>query len=184
MNTAPNLVLVGPMGAGKTALGRRLAERRGLRFVDLDAEIERRAGATVAMIFQHDGEAGFRRRERALLAELLDGAGQLIATGGGAVLDADSRARMRERGFVVWLKVGIDDQLARLARDRTRPLLAGDDRVQVLHRLAAERGPLYAECAHLEFAPLHPTPRDAAAALDEALAAHWQPPAPHARPAA
>lgn len=184
MHTAPNLVLVGPMGAGKTALGKRLAEHYGLRFVDLDAEIERRAGATVTMIFQHEGEAGFRRRERTLLAELLQGDGQLIATGGGAVLDPGSRARMRERGFVVWLKVDIEQQLARLARDRSRPLLAGDDREQVMRRLAAERGPLYAECAHLVFAPLQPTPREAAAALAAALATTWQPPAPHALPAA
>src|SRR5699024_449061 len=103
MDPAPNLVLVGPMGAGKSSIGRRLARRLGMEFVDLDREIARRTGASVSMIFECEGEAGFRARERAALAETLEGAGLVVATGGGAVLDPDNRGLMRQRGFVVHL---------------------------------------------------------------------------------
>jgi shikimate kinase len=154
MNPAPNLILIGPMGAGKSAIGRRLAERFGLRFVDLDRQIEIEAGRKIPDIFAVEGEVGFRRRERERLAECLLERELLIATGGGAVLDADNRAGMRTRGFVVHLDVGIEEQLMRLANDRQRPLLAGeDDRAEVLRRLAAVRGPLYAEIADLRFEP-------------------------------
>jgi shikimate kinase len=95
MNAATNLVLVGPMGAGKTSIGRRVAELLQLAFVDADRDIELRTGAAVGTIFECEGEAGFRARERAALAELLAGDGQVIATGGGAVLDAGNRQRMR-----------------------------------------------------------------------------------------
>lgn len=173
MSPAPHLVLVGPMGAGKSALGRRLAQARGLPFVDLDREIERRAGADIPAIFAHEGEAGFRRREREALADALDGPACVLATGGGAVLDAGSRARMRERGFVVHLNVDIEEQLARLARDRSRPLIAGDDREAVLRRLAVERAPLYAEVAHLVFATGGTDPAAAAARLARSLDALW-----------
>jgi shikimate kinase len=154
MNPAPNLILIGPMGAGKSAIGRRLAERFGLRFVDLDRDIETEAGRKIPDIFAIEGEAGFRRRERERLAACLQAHEILIATGGGAVLDADNRAAMRARGFVVYLDIGVEEQLARLARDRQRPLLAGqEDRGEVLRRLAATRGPLYAEIADLRFEP-------------------------------
>lgn len=151
MNPAPNLILVGPMGAGKSALGRRLAERFGLRFVDLDRAIEAEAGKSIPTLFADEGEAGFRARERQMLASLLAGEEQVIATGGGAVLDAGSRAQMRARGYVVHLDVSIETQLQRLARDRQRPLIAGPDREAVLRRLAAERAALYAEVADLRF---------------------------------
>ena len=124
MNPASNLVLVGPMGAGKTCVGRRLAERFGLRLVDADHEIERLAGASINTIFEIEGEAAFRARESAVLATLLAHDGIVLSTGGGAVLDPDNRRRMRERGFVVHLMVSVEQQLARLARDRSRPLLA------------------------------------------------------------
>lgn len=151
MNPAPNLVLVGPMGAGKSSVGRRLAGRFGLRFVDLDREIELRTGATVPMIFECEGEAGFRARERAVLHDLLAADGLLLASGGGAVLDAESRRTMAARAFVVHLHVAVEQQLARLARDRSRPLLATGDREGVLRRLAAAREPLYREIADLRF---------------------------------
>src|SRR5687768_7735280 len=124
MNPAPNLVLVGPMGAGKSSLGRRLATRLGLEFVDADRELERLAGASIPLIFELEGEAGFRAREEQLLAELLAGAGRVIATGGGAVLSTATRERLRARGYVVHVQVSIEQQLARLARDHVRPLLA------------------------------------------------------------
>lgn len=151
MNPAPNLILVGPTGAGKTAIGRRLAGRLGLRFVDLDQLIEAQSGARIPLIFEVEGEPGFRRRESAALAEVCAGEGQLLATGAGAVLDPDNRRVMRERGFVVHLHTSVDQQLRRLERDRSRPLLLAPDREERLRAMAALRGPLYAELAHLRF---------------------------------
>ncbi len=174
MKTADNLVLVGPMGAGKTSIGRRLAERLGLQFLDADREIEAHTGASVATIFDCEGEAGFRARERALLAGLLDGTGQLIATGGGAVLAPESRALLRSRGFVVHLHADVGAQVARLARDRTRPLLQRPDRDAVLHALAGQRAPLYAEVADLRYDTSHQSCSEAAAALAQLLAVRWQ----------
>ncbi len=174
MNPAPNLVLVGPMGAGKTSIGRRLAECFGLAFVDADRDIELRTGAAVGTIFECEGEAGFRARECAALEELLRGGDQVISTGGGAVLDAGNRRRMRERGFVVHLKVSVEDQLQRLARDRTRPLLQREDREQVLREIAATRGPLYAGIADLQFDTDGMASVDAAVALARLLQAQWQ----------
>jgi shikimate kinase len=173
MNPAPNLVLVGPMGAGKSSIGRRLAERFGLLFVDADHHVEQRTGATIAAIFEHVGEAGFRERERAALAELLAGQGQLVATGGGAVLDAENRRRMRERGFVVYLSAGLESQLKRLQRDRTRPLLQRPDREQVLRDLARVRDPLYREVADLVMDTDGLTAADAATRLCLQLATRW-----------
>jgi len=175
MNPAPNLVLVGPMGAGKSALGRRLAERFGLRFVDLDQAIEAAAGRTIPAIFASDGEAAFRALERARLAELLTGEGLVLATGGGAVLDAGSRAAMRARGFVVHLHVDVDTQLQRLARDRKRPLLAVPDRETVLRRLSEERAPLYAEVADLRFVSRAGSLGDACGRLSVLLRDRWTP---------
>jgi shikimate kinase len=184
MQSAPHLVLVGPMGAGKTTLGQRIASARGLVFVDLDREIETRAGADIPTIFAREGEAGFRRREREALAEALAGPGCVLATGGGAVLDADNRALMRERGFVVHLQIEVEAQLARLAGDRSRPLIAGDDREAVLRRLAAERAPLYAEVADLNFAATGEPPTAAAARLTDILEHRWRPaPIPAPTPA-
>jgi shikimate kinase len=174
-SAAPNLVLVGPMGAGKSSIGRRLAGRLGLRFVDADRAIEDATGATVPVIFECEGEAGFRARESALIAELCAGHGQLIATGGGAVLDERNRATLRARGFVVYLRVGIDQQLRRLARDRTRPLLAGADRRERLQQLAAQRGPLYEAIADLTFDCDRLTVAEAVARLATELAPRWRP---------
>jgi shikimate kinase len=143
MSDTANIFLVGPMGAGKTSIGRRLATRLGLRFVDLDALIETRTGARIALIFEHEGEAGFRRREHDALVEVASGRGQLVATGGGVVLREDNRACLRSGGLVVFLQASVDQQLRRLGRDRTRPLLATPDRRVRLQALAAEREPLY-----------------------------------------
>lgn len=174
MQSAPNLVLVGPMGSGKSSIGRRLAERFGLAFTDADREIEARTGASVATIFDCEGEAGFRARERAMLAELLAGESTVVATGGGAVLDPDTRRLLRRRGFVVHLHVGVAQQLERLARDRTRPLLAGEDRAAVLQRLAETREPLYAETADLRFDTDTLSSAETAAALGHLLDAQWR----------
>jgi shikimate kinase len=174
MNPAPNLVLVGPMGAGKSSLARRVAGRLGLEFVDADRRLEEEAGASIPLIFEHEGEAGFRQREERLLAELLQGRGLALATGGGAVLSAATRRHLRERSYVVHVQVGIEQQLARLERDLGRPLLALGDRRQTLLALAAVRDPLYAEVADQVFASDGLGVEDAARRLANLLASNWQ----------
>jgi shikimate kinase len=174
MNPAANLILVGPMGAGKTSIGKRLAERFGLRFVDVDHAIVERSGASIPMLFEHVGEIGFRQREREVLADVLSGEGQLVSTGGGAVLDPDNRRRMRERGYVVYLRVGIEAQLKRVGRDRNRPLLQAGDHERVLRDLAAAREPLYREVADLSLDTDGLNPTEATCALVGQLASKWQ----------
>ena len=145
--------LVGPMGSGKSVLGRRLATALGLAFEDSDAWVERRAGASLAWIFEREGEAGFRRRESEAIAELATRDDLVLATGGGAVLDATTRATLRSHGTVVFLAAEPATQHARLGADATRPLLArGSDRAATLAALYAARLPLYREVAHLELA--------------------------------
>lgn len=146
-----NIFLIGPMGSGKTSLGRRVAPRLGLDFIDLDEELERRCGVEVAVIFEIEGEAGFRERECELLAEIAAGSGRLVATGGGSVLDPRNRDTLRSNGLVVWLRTSVDQQLRRLERDRRRPLLAAPDRRERLTGMAELRNPLYAETAQLVF---------------------------------
>lgn len=174
MNPAPNLLLVGPMGAGKTAIGRRLAERFSLRFVDADLYLEQSAGASIASIFENSGEAGFREREAATLAELLAQEGLLVSTGGGVVLRAGNRALLRERGFVVYLQVSVPAQLTRLARDRSRPLLLRGDRAQILQTLSAARDPLYREVADLTLDTDGFTSIEATAQLVSQVSSQWQ----------
>lgn len=174
MNPAPNLVMVGPMGAGKTSIGRRIAERFSLKFADLDQAVVQSCGMGIPAIFEQVGQAGFRERERAALATLLAGEGQVVASGGGAVLDADNRALMKARGFVIYLKVDVDTQLRRVARDRNRPLLLTGDRRQVLTELMEVREPLYLEVADLVLQADELTPGEATAALVGRLARQWQ----------
>lgn len=138
-----NVFLVGPMGSGKTAVGRQLARELGLEFLDSDVEIERRTGVDIPRIFELEGEPGFRHREREMLDELTARAGVVVATGGGAVLDAATRQRLRERGRVVYLQTSVDQQLQRTQRSTHRPLLANPDPRGTLERLIAERAPLY-----------------------------------------
>jgi len=174
MNPAPNLVFVGPMGAGKTTIGTRVAATLSLRFVDIDRRLQEITGARVPLIFACEGEAGFRARESALLAELCNEEGLLIATGGGAILDPVNRRRLQERGFVVHLHLDVEAQLVRLARDRSRPLLASGDRRATLSALAAQRDALYAEVADLRFDSNGPGPDAAAVRLSAEIAAKWQ----------
>ena len=142
------MILIGPMGSGKTTVGKALAPRLGLNFVDLDQQIEQRCGVDVSLIFEIEGEDGFRAREHAMLAELSERKGMLLATGGGSVLDPANRELLRTTGLVVWLQTAVEQQLKRLARDQRRPLLRAPDRRQRLEKLAAERDPLYRACAH------------------------------------
>lgn len=145
-----NIFLVGPMGAGKTTVGRRLAETRGLEFVDSDHEIEQRTGVDIPFIFEKEGEDGFRKREKQVIESLTQQSGVVLATGGGAILDRDNRLWLSSRGLVVYLHAGIEQQVQRTERADNRPLLkAVDDRQAVLERLFTVRDPLYREIADL-----------------------------------
>jgi len=149
MLNVDNIFLVGPMGSGKSAVGRQLALRLGLTFIDSDAEIEARTGVDVACIFDREGEAGFRARERDVLDLLTRQPRSLVATGGGAVLDAQTRERLRSRGCVVYLRTSVDQQLARTRRSTHRPLLDTPDPRGTLQRLMLQRAGLYEETADL-----------------------------------
>jgi shikimate kinase len=143
------IFLVGMMGSGKSTVGRRLASTLGRPFIDSDKEIEQRCGVTVATIFEVEGEAGFRRREAALVDELSARPGLVLATGGGAVLLEENRRHLRERGFVVYLCASVSELWHRLRHDKVRPLLRTPNPRQRIAELVTERDPLYRDCAHL-----------------------------------
>lgn len=149
MKNPNNLFLIGPMGAGKSAVGRQLARMLHLDFVDSDDEIEARTGVDIPFIFEKEGEAGFRKREARVIDDLSRLEGIVLATGGGAVSNADSRNRLGARGFVIYLHTSVKQQLERTNRGRERPMLESGDRAEVLERLMAERDPLYREIADL-----------------------------------
>lgn len=153
------IVLIGLMGVGKTTVGRRLAQRLGLSFVDADEEIEEAAGMTVSEIFERFGEPYFRDGERRVIARLIDGNPKVIATGGGAFMNEQTRALILERATAVWLEADIEVLVERVRRRDTRPLLKGRDPRDVLRDLAKLRNPVYA------LAPIHvrsqPSPHDA-----------------------
>jgi len=142
-----NVFLVGLMGAGKTTVGRLLGRRLKLRFFDSDLEIESRCGVKIPLIFEIEGEAGFRAREEQVLAELTAMEGIVLATGGGAVLAAESRRRLAARGSVIYLNARPEDLYERVRHDRNRPLLATADPRARLRELYAERDPLYRSIA-------------------------------------
>lgn len=143
-----NLFLVGPMGAGKTTVGRHLADLLGRAFIDSDHEIERRTGATIPWIFEKEGEAGFRLREESVLAELTAMSNIVLATGGGAVTREQSRNYLHQRGTVIYLYTPVAMQVARTSRDRNRPLLQTSNPEARLRELLAIRDPLYRSIAH------------------------------------
>ncbi|MGB5739532.1 MAG: shikimate kinase AroK [Woeseia sp.] len=149
MKKPNNLFLVGPMGAGKSAVGRQLARLMHLEFVDSDEEIESRTGVDIPFIFEKEGEAGFRKREVAVIDALTQLDGVVLATGGGAILDPQSRGWLGGRGFVVYLYTSVDQQFARTQRGRERPLLENRDPRTVLEELMQVRDPLYREIADL-----------------------------------
>lgn len=144
-----NYVLIGPMGAGKSTIGRLLAKELRLPFKDSDKEIEERTGASIPLIFDVEGEEGFRDREQAVITELCNQQGLVLATGGGAVLRAANRQAMAKAAVVIYLYTSVEHQLARTARDRNRPLLQTENPAEVLTRLLHERDPLYREIATL-----------------------------------
>jgi shikimate kinase len=146
-----SIFLVGPMGAGKTSIGRRLAQLLDFEFIDTDHEIEARTGATISWIFDVEGEAGFRRREQAVIDELTQRPAVVLGTGGGAVISEVNRQHLQDRGIVVYLRADLDELLARTARDKNRPLLQTDDPRQTLAELVRQRDPWYREVADIVF---------------------------------
>ncbi len=145
-----NIFLVGPMGAGKSTIGRHIADQLHLEFYDSDQEIERRTGADIAWVFDIEGEEGFRRREETVISDLTELQGIVLATGGGSVMSKEVRNKLSARGIVVYLETPIEKQVARTQRDKRRPLLQTEEAPQsVLERLAEERNPLYAEVADI-----------------------------------
>jgi len=142
-----NIFLIGPMGAGKSAVGRYLARTLHLSFVDSDDEIESRTGVDIPFIFEKEGEEGFRKRETAVIDDLSKMDGVVLATGGGAVINPDSRSRLGGRGFVVYLFTTVDQQVARTKKGRERPLLESADPRKTLQELLDTRDPMYREIA-------------------------------------
>ncbi|MDH4124630.1 MAG: shikimate kinase AroK [Gammaproteobacteria bacterium] len=149
MNPPQNLFLVGPMGAGKSAVGRQLAKALHMSFFDSDDEIELRTGVDIPFIFDKEGEAGFRKREARVIDDLSAKEGIVLATGGGAILDARNRSHLGARGFVVYLYTSVDQQVRRTLKGRQRPMLANGDSREILERLMSVRDPLYREIADL-----------------------------------
>lgn len=149
MKNQTNIFLVGPMGAGKTTIGRQLAEALGKEFVDSDHEIEARTGASIPWIFDVEGEEGFRKREASVIDELTQRNNIVLATGGGAVLDEANRRHLRNRGTVIYLAADVDHLLRRTRHDRNRPLLQTDDPRARLEELMRIRDPLYREVADI-----------------------------------
>ena len=144
-----NLILVGPMGAGKSTIGRLLAKELHLPFKDSDKEIEQRTGADIPWIFDVEGEQGFREREQSMVVELCELDGVVIATGGGVVLRPENRQALRDGGRVVYLHASVEQQLERTSRDRNRPLLRNAEPGKVLRNLMEIRDPLYREIADI-----------------------------------
>jgi shikimate kinase len=148
-NTASNIFLIGMPGAGKTTVGKALAKQLTLRFVDADKELVYRTGVSIATIFEIEGEPGFRAREVELISKLVLERGIVLATGGGAILNATNRIALREHGAVVYLQAGLAELRERTRRDTKRPLLQGGDPEAVLSALLQVREPLYNEAAHI-----------------------------------
>lgn len=144
-----NIFLIGPMGAGKSSVGQRLAKKLNMQFLDSDQEIERRTGASVNLIFEIEGERGFRRREKDIIDELTNKTGIVLATGGGAVLDPENRMVLVKRGVVIYLRTGLEQLVRRTSRDSKRPLLKTDDPAAKLRELLEKRGPLYEDMADM-----------------------------------
>jgi len=170
-----NVYLIGPMGSGKTTIGQRVAQLLGLEFLDCDHELEAQTGASVSLIFDIEGEEGFRERETKMLEILTRRTGVLVATGGGVVTRARNRELLRQSGLIVYLRTSVAQQLRRLGRDRSRPLLQTPDRRERLERLARQRNPLYQELADIEFPSQNRSTEASAQRLAERIRAHRDP---------
>lgn len=174
-----NVYLIGPMGSGKTAVGRRLATLLGREFLDSDAEIEKRTGVDIRYIFEKEGEERFRAREREVIAALTALDGVVVATGGGVILDAGNRERLATTGTVVYLETNIDTLVRRTKSTRTRPLLMNDDPRAVLERLMTTRRPLYESTADLRVETTGRQVRAVAADIQQRLAHRVANPSPN-----
>lgn len=147
MQSTKNIFLIGPMGVGKSTIGKQLAEKLGMTFEDSDWEIQRRTGVDIPTIFEYEGEAGFRKREKVVIDELTGHTGMVLATGGGAVLDSDNRRCLASRGLVIYLFCSPEQQFARTQKDKNRPLLQTNDPQEKLRMLMDQRDPLYRQVA-------------------------------------
>ena len=147
MRKPGSFFLVGPMGAGKSTIGRHMARALRLEFFDSDREIERRTGADISLIFELEGESGFRKREQEVINKLTAQRGIVLATGGGAILDPQNRLNLSSRGYVIYLHTSVEQQLQRTSHDRSRPLLQTGNPGQKLRDLMGTRDPLYREIA-------------------------------------
>lgn len=145
--TKQNIFLIGPMGAGKTSVGKLLAKILNFEFYDSDQVIEEQTGANIPWIFDIEGEAGFRKREAKAIDDLSKMSGIVLATGGGVILDPDNRRHLAARGFVVYLRVNIEEQVKRTYRSRSRPLILNKNSKEIFERLKQEREHLYIEIA-------------------------------------
>jgi shikimate kinase len=171
MTPGSSIFLIGPMGSGKSAVGKRLAARLNRPFHDSDSEIERRTGVDVAYVFEREGEAGFRKRESDVIDDLTKLDDIILATGGGAVLDPRNRRNLAERGYVIYLEASVEQQYGRTRGSKVRPLLgAGDDRRAKLEELMRIRDPLYREIAD------HSVPTDGRRvdAVASEIERHWR----------
>lgn len=146
---AQNIIFVGPMGAGKTTIGKQLARQLGRTFYDSDRVIEERTGANIPLIFEMEGEEGFRRREKAVIAELTQLHDIVLATGGGVILDPDNRDQITRQGFVIYLNAPLDHLFNRTSKDKNRPLLQTADPRKKLEEILKIRDPLYREVADI-----------------------------------
>lgn len=159
MKSPDNIYLVGPMGAGKSTVGRQLAKALGRDFIDCDREIERRTGVKIALIFELEGETGFRKRECRILEQVTQRSGVVLATGGGAVLDEGNRALLIRGGFVIYLYAPIELLTKRTASDRHRPLLQGQNPETAFQEILEKRDPLYRQVADMIVKTDHRTTR-------------------------
>ncbi len=162
MNRSNNIFLIGPMGAGKSTIGRHLAELLNKEFQDTDHEIEKRTGASIPLIFEIEGETGFRNRESSVLDDLTNKSNLVLATGGGVILSVDNRRTLHSRGVVVYLHAPLETLLQRTRRDRHRPLLQTTDRRRTMEEILKAREPVYRQTADMVIETAHRSPASVA----------------------